>query len=74
MLYLPINHAEELVRRYQSTSKLGAVQNLGQLYHRCGKVDEAETMWKRALAGYEKGKSPRKQTIPGHTIYAKCTI
>jgi Tfp pilus assembly protein PilF len=34
------------------------VQNLGMLYHGHGQVDEAEKMWKRALAGYEKALVP----------------
>jgi len=34
------------------------VQNLGLLYYSCGKLDEAETMLKRTLAGYEKALEP----------------
>ena len=35
-----------------------AMMGLGRLYHEGGKVDEAEKMWKRALAGYEKALEP----------------
>jgi tetratricopeptide (TPR) repeat protein len=36
------------------TSTLSTVNNLGLLYVAQGKLDEAEEMYQRALAGYEK--------------------
>ena len=39
---------------YVSTSTLDTVNNLGLLYASQGRLDEAEKMYLRALAGYEK--------------------
>jgi hypothetical protein len=36
-------------------STLMVIRGLGMICHRWGKFDEAETMLKRALVGYEKG-------------------
>jgi hypothetical protein len=44
---------------------LKAVQNFGLLYHGRGKLDEAETMWKLALVGFEKALEPERPDTLG---------
>jgi tetratricopeptide (TPR) repeat protein len=44
------------------TSTLSTVNNLGNLYRKQGKLAEAEQMYQRALAGYEK--ASQSETIP----------
>jgi hypothetical protein len=42
----------------EHTTTLGIVHNLGLLYKNKGRLNDAEMMYKRALAGYEKALGP----------------